>query len=84
MRAIIGRVAAVLAGGILTALAGWLGVEVTDDARVALTEAITGVGMVVWLLGYAVVHRLINRRLNPTDAAKPAETLRVRGGMIDA
>jgi hypothetical protein len=69
MRAIIGRVAAVIAGAIVTFLAGTLGLEVTEGAATFLVEGITAIGMFVWLLAYALVHRLISRRINPTDAA---------------
>lgn len=69
MRAVIGRIAAVLAGAIITFLAGALGVEVTEQAHIALTEGLTMIGMFVWLLAYAVAHRLISRRINPSDSA---------------
>jgi drug/metabolite transporter (DMT)-like permease len=69
MRSIIGRVAAVVAGLVITAIAGFLNIEVTADARVALTEGLTMLGAFIWLIAYAVVHKLINRRLNPSDTA---------------
>lgn len=72
MRAIIGRVVAVLAGAIITFLTGTLGLPVSDAAAGYLTEALTALGMGVWLIAYAVVHKLINRKINPGDTAAPA------------
>lgn len=70
MRSFIARIAAVVAGAIITFLAGALGLEVTEEAAVALTEGLTLIGVAVYFLGYAVVHRLISRYTNPMDAAR--------------
>lgn len=70
MRAIIGRVAAVLIGGLVAWLAGSFGLEVSEEATVALTEGLTMLGMGVWLISYGIAHKLINRKVNPADAAR--------------
>ncbi len=72
MRAIIGRIAAVIVAFIVTFVAGTLGVEVTEDTAATLTEAVTLLGMALFTIVYAVGHKLINRRINPADAAAPA------------
>lgn len=71
MRTVFARIAAVIAAGIVTFLSGKLGLDVTEEARVAITEGITMLGMAVWLLLYGIFHKVINRFINPGDVAKP-------------
>lgn len=70
MRAIFARFAAAIVAVAVTFLAGTLGIEVTEDTRATLTEAVTLLGLGLWGVVYAVVHRLISRKVNPMDAAK--------------
>lgn len=72
MRAIIGRVAAAIVAAALTWVAGVAGIEVTQETAATLTEAVTLLGMGLFTIMYAVGHRLIDRRINPADAASPA------------
>lgn len=69
MRAIIGRVAAAIVAMLVTFLAGSLGLEVTEETRATLTEAVTLLGLAFWGILYAIFHKLINRRLAPQDTA---------------
>jgi hypothetical protein len=71
MRALISRIAAVAVGAVAMWLAAALGVQVTPDAVAVLTEGVTLLGMGLWLTVYAVAHKLIDRRVNPLDAAAP-------------
>jgi hypothetical protein len=71
MTAIRPYLARVLAAWIAAA-AGWVsgqvGVEITPDEQLAIFNAILGVTLTV----YAVAHRLLDARLNPSDAASPS------------
>lgn len=70
MRPFIARIVAAISGGIVAFLAGTLGLPVSEEAATFIREGITALGMAVWLVGYAVVHRLISRVTNPNDVAK--------------
>ena len=72
MRAIIGRIAAAIVAFLVIWIAGTLGVEVTEQTAATFTEAVTLLGMGLFTLVYAMVHKIINARINPTDAASPA------------
>lgn len=73
MRTIIGRIAAVVAATITTWLISFLGVGISEQGTAELTEALTLIGVLVWGLIYAVVHKLIDRKVNPMDVAKTPE-----------
>lgn len=70
MRVLIARVAAAIVAVLVTFLAGKFGVEVSEDARATLTEGVTLIGLGVWGISYGVLHKLMNRKLNPADTAK--------------
>lgn len=70
MRAIIGRIAAAVVATLLTWLAGSLGLEVTEETRATLVEAVTLLGLGLWGVLYAVAHKTLNRWLNPGDTAR--------------
>jgi hypothetical protein len=70
MRAIIGRVAAVVVGAAVVWVADAAGVHVSPDATAVLTEGLTMLGLGIWLVVYAVGHKLIDRRINPGDVAR--------------
>lgn len=74
MNAIIGRLAATAASALVVALLGLLGLEVTEGTQATLiqffTEAMTGLGMALSLIFYAIFHKLINRSVNPADDAR--------------
>lgn len=69
MRAIIARIAAAVIAVLLTFLAGTLGVEVSPETTATLTEGVTLIGLGLWGIVYAVFHKLLNRRINPSDSA---------------
>lgn len=76
MRTILSRIAAAIVAVVLTFVAGTLGVEVSPAVHDSLVEGVTLLGLGVWGIAYAVLHRLIDRQINPTDAAKhPSPTL---------
>lgn len=74
-RMLAARLAAVVVSGAVLWLAAHLGVEVTEDQRGQavsfFTDALTGLGWVVGMAVYPVAHKLINRKINPADTAKP-------------
>jgi hypothetical protein len=69
MRAIIGRIVGVLGGGIIVFLTDTVGIDVTPEATTAITEGLNLLGSAVFLVGYAVVHKLTNRFIAPADTA---------------
>lgn len=69
MRALISRIIA----GPIAAVVAWLvglGLEVGADFQTALTDTVTLLVLAVATALYGVVHKLIDRKVNPTDAAK--------------
>lgn len=70
MRAIISRVAAAIVAVLLTFFAGTLGVEVSPAVHDSLVEGVTLLGLGLWGVLYALLHRLIDRKINPADVAK--------------
>jgi hypothetical protein len=75
MRTILSRIAAAIVAVFLTFVAGTLGVEVSPAVHDSLVEGVTLLGLGIWGVLYALLHRLIDRRINPTDAARhPATT----------
>lgn len=76
MRPIIGRVAAALVATALTWLVGAMGVEVTEETRATLVEAVTLLGLGIWGILYAVIHKTLDRWLNQagTGSQPNAET----------
>lgn len=75
MRAIVGRLGAVVAATIVTFLAGTLGLEVTIESQAQIAEGITLLGMALFTALYATVHKIINRWLAPADTAAPVDEL---------
>jgi hypothetical protein len=69
MRSIIGRIAGVIAGAILTFLADTVGIPVAPGAEAVLTEGITLIGLVIFGLGYATTHKAVNHYVAPLDSA---------------
>lgn len=69
----IARVAASLVAGLVAWLASKYGVIVPDEAKGQLTQAAVAVMMVVWGIVYAITHKAVNTKVNPTDAAKPSD-----------
>lgn len=65
MSGIIARIAGALAAGILTWLGGLLGVEFSPEDNAALAGVIVSVILII----YGVVHKQIDKRVNPADAA---------------
>lgn len=70
MRAIFSRIAAAIVAVFLTFVAGTLGIEVSPAVHDSLVEGVTLLGLGIWGVLYALLHRLIDRRINPSDAAK--------------
>jgi hypothetical protein len=72
-RMVAARLAAVLVSAAVLWLAAHAGLEVTEDQRGQavsfFTDALTGLGWLIGMVIYPVVHKLLNRRINPTDAA---------------
>lgn len=80
MRAIISRVAAAIVAVLLTFFAGTLGVEVSPAVHDSLVEGVTMLGLGLWGVLYALLHRLIDRKINPADVAKhPASAVQAPG-----
>jgi len=67
LRPFVGRVIAAW----IAALSGWLastvGVEIAPEDQAAVINAGVGIALTV----YAVLHRMIDARINPRDAASP-------------
>lgn len=62
-----------VAGSFVAALAAWLtarGIDVGDTTQ--LTASVAAILLFVAQVVYAVVHRFIDRRVNPKDAAVPS------------
>lgn len=75
MRAIISR----LLAGPIAAFVAWLiglGIEVTSDEQTALTEAATLLVFAIITSLYGVVHKLLDKKINPADTAKPIHGLK--------
>jgi peptidoglycan L-alanyl-D-glutamate endopeptidase CwlK len=70
MRTIISRIAAAIVAVLLTFVAGTLGVDVSPAIHDSLVEGVTLLGLGVWGILYAVLHKLIDHKINPTDVAK--------------
>lgn len=70
----IARVAASLVAGLAAWLASKYGIVVPEEAKGQLTQAAVAVMMVVWGIVYAITHKVVNTKVNPTDAAKPTDT----------
>lgn len=67
-------IAARLAAAVVGALVSWLtvkGIDVPADTQQAWIEATVGLMLLVFGIVYALAHKLINRKLNPADAATP-------------
>lgn len=62
---LISRLAAALVGSIAAWLAGKYGIVLDEETTTSLVAGMVGIFGIV----YAVVHRLIDRKLNPGDAA---------------
>lgn len=70
MRTVISRILA----PIIAALVGWLtsmGLDLDPAFGVALQEAATWFLLAVFTMLYGLIHRLIDRKVNPADVAKP-------------
>lgn len=84
MNVFIARIAAAVASAIIVWIVGILGLPVTEEqvasAQAWLTTGITGLGLLLWGLGYAGLHKLISRRTNPADTAKAPELAAARIG----
>lgn len=82
MSVFIGRIAAAIASAVITWVIALLGLPVTEAQQVGaiewLTEGLTGLGVFLGLLLYGVIHKMINAKLNPVDAARPAEAEEIR------
>lgn len=66
-KTVIGRVVGAGVGAAAGYLAGKGLPTIDPDASAQLTNAVTGG---VMLGGYAIVHKLVNRKVNPNDTAK--------------
>jgi hypothetical protein len=81
----IGRLLAAWIAGFF----GWLmvryGIAVPDAAQTKLVEAIVGVVIPIAISLYAIVHKLIDAKVNPADAAKGREVEdgKIRANMAD-
>lgn len=75
-RMVSARLAAVAVSAAVLWLAAHLGLEVSEDQRGQavsfFTDALTGLGWVIGMAVYPVAHKLLNRRIDPADAARPA------------
>jgi hypothetical protein len=64
-------------GAAVASLSVWLaskvGIEVSPEAQAGLTEGITLLGLFVFSVVYALVHKLANNKLNPADSASSRE-----------
>ena len=71
----LGRVAASVAAVIVAYLLDLLGLPVSEDQKAGivswLTEGLTALGGFVILLVYGLVHKTVNKKLNPADTAVP-------------
>jgi hypothetical protein len=74
MNATLSRMIAALLSGALIALLSELGVPLTDTDVSSLTQwveqGVTLLGWGVGLAAYGVLHKLLDRRINPSDAAR--------------
>lgn len=68
MRALISRIVAGPIAALVTFLVG-LGIEVGAGFETALTDAVTLFILAVLTSAYGVIHRLIDKRVNPGDVA---------------
>lgn len=70
LRPIIARLAAAL----IASLVAWLaaqGIDVPAETQTQLIEGTVGLMLLVFGVVYALVHKLVNRKVNPADAAAP-------------
>lgn len=60
-------------GGLIATLSAWLmiryGIIVDDSAQAELTSNVVAVMMTIFTILYPLIHKLINRKINPGDAA---------------
>jgi hypothetical protein len=68
MNAIRARLAAVVTSSILAALASWGVREASPEVTGALSAWVNHTFDLLLMIGYAVVHPWLQRRLNPTGA----------------
>ena len=75
-RTIVSRLAGALAAPLVVWLLAVLGLQVTADDQAGLvgflTEGLTALGMFVGFIVYAVTHRIVDKKVNPADAADRA------------
>jgi hypothetical protein len=69
MRSIIGRLIGVLGGGLIVVLTDTLGLDVTPEAAVAITDGLNLLGTGLFFVGYAAVHKAANHYIAPLDSA---------------
>lgn len=71
LRPVIAR----LAASVIGALVAWLamkGIDVPAETQQAWIEATVGLALLVFGIVYALVHKAISTKTNPTDAAAPS------------
>jgi Mn2+/Fe2+ NRAMP family transporter len=71
IRAFLGRIIGAAVAGVAVWLLSKFGVVLTDEQQVRITEAAIIILMVVFTAIYSIVHKLVNTKLNPGDAAAP-------------
>jgi hypothetical protein len=74
-RMLAARLAAVAVSAAILWLTAHFGFEVTEDQRGQavsfFTDALTGFGWLVGMVVYPIVHKVLDRKINPLDSAKP-------------
>lgn len=71
IRPVLARIVGAVVAGVLTWLATKFGVVIPKETAGQLTENLVAAMLVMFSIIYALVHRAVSVKTNPTDAAQP-------------
>lgn len=72
LRPVVARLAGALVAALVTWLAGKYGIVIPEEAKGQLTEGTVAIMLALFTAVYALVHRYVSMKTNPTDAATPS------------
>lgn len=69
LRVIAGRIIGALAAGFVGWILAKLGIELAPEDRNAVADSVVAAGMTIVLIAYSLVHKIVDRKVNPGDTA---------------
>ena len=70
LRVVFGRLMGALAAGLVGWFCAKVGIDIPDEDRHKVVEFVVGFGMTIVLGVYSLVHKLVDRWVNPLDTAR--------------